>query len=54
MEKTVRIRKSRISVCIIIAVILIAAIAAGIYFLNNKNNKEPSRGTYVIYCIGRC
>ncbi|HHW22842.1 MAG TPA: hypothetical protein GXX26_08180 [Clostridiaceae bacterium] len=54
MEKTSHFSKGRVTVYIIIAVIIIAAVAAGIYFLNNKNNREPSRGTYVIDCRGRC
>lgn len=54
MEKTIRVRKIRVSFFVIIAIILIAVVAAGIYLLSNKKNKEPSRGTYVIECRGRC
>lgn len=48
MEKIVRLRKNRIPIYLIIAVVLIAAVVLGIFFLNNGQKKEPSRGTYVI------
>jgi flagellar basal body-associated protein FliL len=50
MEKTDYVRKSRVSFyLIIIAVVAVAALAAGIYFLmTGDRRKEPNRGTYVI------
>jgi len=43
------VQKGRISVYIIITVILVAAVAFGVYYLlSNKKNKTPSKGTYVI------
>lgn len=49
MEKVIRLRRrNRLSVYIILAIVLIVAIAAGVYFFIDNRDKEPSRGTYVI------
>jgi hypothetical protein len=49
MEKVDYARKSRIPLYVIIALVAVAALAAGIYFLMSKDRKkEPNRGTYVI------
>ncbi|MGI6123608.1 MAG: hypothetical protein ACOYIG_05360 [Acetivibrionales bacterium] len=49
MERANYVRKNRIPLYLIIAVVAVAALAAGIYFLLSGNRtKEPNRGTYVI------
>jgi flagellar basal body-associated protein FliL len=55
MEKVDYARKSKIPLyALIIAVVAVAVLAAGIYFLMSKDRKkEPNRGTYVIKQIER-
>lgn len=50
MEKIDYVRKSKVPLyAIIIAIVAVAALAAGIYFLvSGDHKKEPNRGTYVI------
>ncbi|NLE23796.1 MAG: hypothetical protein GX625_00410 [Clostridiaceae bacterium] len=50
MEKIEYARKSRIPIyAIVIAIVAVAVLAAGIYFLvSGDRKKEPNRGTYVI------
>ncbi|MGI6084289.1 MAG: hypothetical protein ACOYIF_02445 [Acetivibrionales bacterium] len=49
MERANYAKKNRISLYLIIAVVAIAALAAGIYFIvSGSRSKEPNRGTYVI------
>lgn len=49
MEKIIKMKRSKLPVLlIIVAVVALAALAFGIYYLVNNRNKEPSRGTYVI------
>ena len=50
MEKTDYARKSKFPFfAVIIAAVVVAALAAGIYFLiSGERRKEPNRGTYVI------
>jgi len=56
MEKTDYARKSKFPFfAVIIAAVVVAALAAGIYFLiSGERRKEPNRGTYVIRQTERC